>query len=63
MTELPNFDLRTALKATRCLGNHYLKLPSIAVHSYEIEENYKAPFEKFHKAYVEHEPDVQVIDI
>lgn len=33
------------------------------MHAYNVEANYKEPFEKFHKAYVDHEPDIQVIDM
>ena len=46
------------LTATRCLGNTWLKLPSIGVHKYLAENNYKQPFEKLPKPYVDHSPDI-----
>ena len=33
------------------------------MHSYVTEESYKDPLEKFQKAYIDHSPDIQVIDL
>ena len=33
------------------------------MHSYATEESYRDPMEKFQKEYIEHCPDIQVIDL
>ena len=58
-----SMKVKGLLTATRCLGQTWLKAPQIAVHAYLTEEKYKDPMEKFQKAYVDHEPDIQVIDM
>ena len=55
--------LKGILTATKVLGQTWLKLPQIAMHTYEIDGSYKDPMEKFHKAYIDHSPDIQVIDL
>ena len=33
------------------------------MHTYLTEEHYKDPFEKFSKAYIDHSPDIEIIDL
>ena len=51
------------LAATRSLGNNWLKSNRLAVHSFAGVEGYKNPMEKFKKAYLNAEPDIEVISL
>ena len=45
------------------MGNTWLKSSRLAVHSFGGEDGYKDPIGKFKKAYLNAEPDIEVISL
>ena len=51
------------LMAKKFFGLTWLKVPQVAMHCYVTEESYKDPLEKYQKEYIEHSPDIHVVDL